>query len=127
VVDVDIMVRSMGPISEADMVGALLSEHNKRFFHGRLYSLFLEVQTFSMDCYFRQTWRDTRLAHHQISSTDSELSLSVSMLNRIWKYLLNWDLTVPFLFYMMGHYHDFQAGHLFLQREKLLLAHHHDT
>ncbi|XP_046440275.1 gamma-aminobutyric acid receptor alpha-like [Daphnia pulex] len=59
-VDVDIMVRSMGPVSEADM-------------------------TFSLDCYFRQTWRDTRLAHQQVSKSDDQLSLSVSMLDRIWK------------------------------------------
>ncbi|XP_032787726.2 gamma-aminobutyric acid receptor alpha-like [Daphnia magna] len=60
IVDVDIMVRSMGPVSEADM-------------------------TFSLDCYFRQTWRDTRLAHQQVSKADDQLSLSVSMLDRIWK------------------------------------------
>lgn len=44
------------------------------------------MQTFSLDCYFRQTWRDTRLAHDSSSSDqDLQLSLSVSMLDRIWK------------------------------------------
>ncbi|XP_059609096.1 gamma-aminobutyric acid receptor alpha-like [Phlebotomus argentipes] len=57
VVEVDIMVRSMGPISEVDM-------------------------TYSMDCYFRQSWVDRRLAFHGAQDT---LALSISMLARIWK------------------------------------------
>ncbi|KAL9909739.1 gamma-aminobutyric acid type A receptor subunit Grd isoform 1-T6 [Glossina fuscipes fuscipes] len=56
-VEVDIMVRSMGPISEVDM-------------------------TYSMDCYFRQSWVDKRLAFKGAQDT---LALSVSMLARIWK------------------------------------------
>ncbi|XP_052844212.1 gamma-aminobutyric acid receptor alpha-like [Drosophila gunungcola] len=56
-VEVDIMVRSMGPISEVDM-------------------------TYSMDCYFRQSWVDKRLAFEGAQDT---LALSVSMLARIWK------------------------------------------
>ncbi|SPP76489.1 gamma-aminobutyric acid receptor alpha-like [Drosophila guanche] len=56
-VEVDIMVRSMGPISEVDM-------------------------TYSMDCYFRQSWVDKRLAFEGAQDT---LALSVSMLKRIWK------------------------------------------
>ncbi|XP_061401359.1 gamma-aminobutyric acid receptor alpha-like, partial [Musca vetustissima] len=56
-VEVDIMVRSMGPISEVDM-------------------------TYSMDCYFRQSWVDKRLAFKGAQAT---LALSVSMLARIWK------------------------------------------
>ncbi|XP_024083752.1 gamma-aminobutyric acid receptor alpha-like isoform X2 [Cimex lectularius] len=51
------MVRSMGPISEVDM-------------------------TYSMDCYFRQTWVDTRLAY---SGHKDTLALSITMLKRIWK------------------------------------------
>uniref|UniRef100_A0A1B0GMY0 Neurotransmitter-gated ion-channel ligand-binding domain-containing protein n=1 Tax=Phlebotomus papatasi TaxID=29031 RepID=A0A1B0GMY0_PHLPP len=51
------MVRSMGPISEVDM-------------------------TYSMDCYFRQSWVDRRLAFHAAQDT---LALSISMLARIWK------------------------------------------
>ncbi|NP_001234887.1 GABA-gated ion channel GRD precursor [Nasonia vitripennis] len=57
VVEVDIMVRSMGPISEVDM-------------------------TYSMDCYFRQSWVDRRLAFQSGKET---LALSISMLARIWK------------------------------------------
>ncbi|XP_076181210.1 GABA-gated ion channel [Ptiloglossa arizonensis] len=56
-VEVDIMVRSMGPISEVDM-------------------------TYSMDCYFRQSWVDRRLAFQGGKDT---LALSISMLARIWK------------------------------------------
>ncbi|XP_046814431.1 gamma-aminobutyric acid receptor alpha-like isoform X3 [Vespa crabro] len=51
------MVRSMGPISEVDM-------------------------TYSMDCYFRQSWVDRRLAFQGGKET---LALSISMLARIWK------------------------------------------
>ncbi|KAJ9596975.1 hypothetical protein L9F63_012005, partial [Diploptera punctata] len=57
IVEVDIMVRSMGPISEVDM-------------------------TYSMDCYFRQSWVDRRLAFQGNKET---LALSISMLQRIWK------------------------------------------
>ncbi|XP_065078332.1 gamma-aminobutyric acid receptor alpha-like [Ochlerotatus camptorhynchus] len=57
VIEVDIMVRSMGPISEVDM-------------------------TYSMDCYFRQSWVDRRLA---FTGEYETLALSISMLGRIWK------------------------------------------
>nr|AOO87783.1 ionotropic GABA-aminobutyric acid receptor [Laodelphax striatellus] len=57
VVEVDIMVRSMGPISEVDM-------------------------TYSMDCYFRQSWLDRRLAYAGYKDT---LALSITMLEKIWK------------------------------------------
>lgn len=57
IVEVDIVVRSMGPISEVDM-------------------------TYSMDCYFRQSWLDKRLAFKGAQDT---LALSISMLARIWK------------------------------------------
>ncbi|KXJ75438.1 hypothetical protein RP20_CCG011730 [Aedes albopictus] len=57
VIEVDIMVRSMGPISEVDM-------------------------TYSMDCYFRQSWVDRRLA---FTGEYNTLALSISMLGRIWK------------------------------------------
>ncbi|XP_017769890.1 PREDICTED: gamma-aminobutyric acid receptor alpha-like isoform X2 [Nicrophorus vespilloides] len=52
------MVRSMGPISEVDM-------------------------TYSMDCYFRQSWVDKRLAFP--GDDKDTLALSISMLARIWK------------------------------------------
>ncbi|XP_039278597.1 gamma-aminobutyric acid receptor alpha-like [Nilaparvata lugens] len=51
------MVRSMGPISEVDM-------------------------TYSMDCYFRQSWLDRRLAYAGYKDT---LALSITMLEKIWK------------------------------------------
>lgn len=54
---IDIEVRSMGPVSEVDM-------------------------TYSMDCYFRQSWVDRRLAYR---STMPALALSISMLERIWR------------------------------------------
>nr|UUV79929.1 gamma-aminobutyric acid receptor GRD2 [Pediculus humanus corporis] len=57
IVEVDIMVRSMGPISEIDM-------------------------TYSMDLYFRQPWIDKRLAFKGNKET---LALSITMLEKIWK------------------------------------------
>ncbi|XP_054721701.1 gamma-aminobutyric acid receptor alpha-like [Uloborus diversus] len=54
---IDIEVRSMGPVSEVDM-------------------------SYSMDCYFRQSWVDRRLAY---TSTMPTLALSISMLERIWR------------------------------------------
>lgn len=56
-VEIDIMVKSMGPISEMDL-------------------------TYSLDCYFRQSWVDRRLA---FGNYQHELSLSISMLAKIWK------------------------------------------
>ncbi|XP_047739237.1 gamma-aminobutyric acid receptor alpha-like [Hyalella azteca] len=57
VVEIDVEVRSMGQISEMDM-------------------------EFSMDCYFRQTWLDQRLA---FSDHERAFTLSVAMLERLWK------------------------------------------
>ncbi|XP_046372047.1 gamma-aminobutyric acid receptor alpha-like [Haliotis rufescens] len=59
VVKTDILVRSMGPMSEKDMI-------------------------YSMDCYFRQFWQDARLAFNATMQGISELSLSSRMLERIW-------------------------------------------
>ncbi|GAB0097059.1 Gamma-aminobutyric acid receptor alpha-like [Sergentomyia squamirostris] len=56
VVKTNILIRSMGPVSD-DM-------------------------DYSMDCYFRQYWRDKRLSFH---GPIKSLSLSISMLSRIWK------------------------------------------
>ncbi|KAF0311390.1 Gamma-aminobutyric acid receptor subunit alpha-6 [Amphibalanus amphitrite] len=50
-------VKSMGPISESEL-------------------------TYSMDCFFRQTWVDRRLAFR---GEKQVLSLSISMLGKIWK------------------------------------------
>ncbi|XP_044749311.1 gamma-aminobutyric acid receptor alpha-like [Coccinella septempunctata] len=53
----NILIRSMGPISELDM-------------------------EYSMDCYFRQYWRDERLSFR---GPIQSLSLSIKMLERIWR------------------------------------------
>ncbi|XP_047523010.1 gamma-aminobutyric acid receptor alpha-like [Pieris napi] len=57
VVQTNILIRSMGPVSELDM-------------------------DYSMDCYFRQYWRDTRLS---FLGPIRSLSLSIKMLERIWR------------------------------------------
>ncbi|KAI1286117.1 Gamma-aminobutyric acid receptor subunit alpha-4 [Halotydeus destructor] len=59
---IDLHVRSMGPVSEIDM-------------------------SYSMDCYFRQTWQDVRLSYDPkaYQGQPGTLALSISMLDRIWK------------------------------------------
>ncbi|XP_076233553.1 gamma-aminobutyric acid receptor subunit alpha-1 isoform X2 [Calliopsis andreniformis] len=57
VVKTNILIRSMGPVSELDM-------------------------DYSMDCYFRQSWRDSRLS---FLGPIKSLSLSIKMLERIWR------------------------------------------
>ncbi|CAH1958831.1 unnamed protein product [Acanthoscelides obtectus] len=57
VVQTNILIRSMGPVSELDM-------------------------EYSMDCYFRQYWRDQRLS---FMGPIKSLSLSIKMLERIWR------------------------------------------
>ncbi|KAG8225046.1 hypothetical protein J437_LFUL000024, partial [Ladona fulva] len=59
VVRTNILIRSMGPVSELDM-------------------------DYSMDCYFRQYWRDSRLSFTGAGHIKS-LSLSIKMLERIWR------------------------------------------
>ncbi|XP_001237369.3 gamma-aminobutyric acid receptor subunit alpha-6 isoform X2 [Anopheles gambiae] len=56
-VQTNILIRSMGPVSELDM-------------------------DYSMDCYFRQYWRDKRLSFR---GPIKSLSLSIKMLERIWR------------------------------------------
>ncbi|KAK7079829.1 Gamma-aminobutyric acid receptor subunit alpha-4 [Halocaridina rubra] len=56
-VEIDIEVRSMSRVSEMDM-------------------------TYSMDCYFRQSWVDERLA---FSDLDEAFTLSVAVLEKLWK------------------------------------------
>lgn len=58
VVQTNILIRSMGPVSELDM-------------------------DYSMDCYFRQYWRDERLSFS--ANNIQSLSLSIKMLERIWR------------------------------------------
>ncbi|CRL04832.1 CLUMA_CG017885, isoform A [Clunio marinus] len=57
IVKTNILIRSMGPVSELNM-------------------------DYSMDCYFRQYWRDKRLS---FKSPIKSLSLSIKMLERMWK------------------------------------------
>ncbi|XP_041451308.1 gamma-aminobutyric acid receptor subunit alpha-6 [Drosophila obscura] len=57
VVQTNILIRSMGPVSELDM-------------------------EYSMDCYFRQYWRDERLS---FKGPIKSLSLSIKMLDKIWR------------------------------------------
>jgi len=64
-VKVSILIRSMGPISDIDM-------------------------HYSMDCYFRQYWRDSRLSFKGLKMNSNQLhinqlSLNVKMLEKIWK------------------------------------------
>lgn len=64
-VKVSILIRSMGPISDTDM-------------------------HYSMDCYFRQYWRDSRLSFKGLKMNSNQLlinqlSLNVKMLEKIWK------------------------------------------
>ncbi|XP_052282044.1 gamma-aminobutyric acid receptor alpha-like [Dreissena polymorpha] len=56
VVQTDILVRSMGPVSEKNM-------------------------DYSMDCYFRQLWVDKRLA---LNVSMANISLNIKMLERLW-------------------------------------------
>ncbi|VDM61850.1 unnamed protein product [Angiostrongylus costaricensis] len=58
-VEIDISVRSMGPISERDM-------------------------EFSLDCYFRQKWLDQRLAFTPINPNKPVMPLASKMLKDIW-------------------------------------------
>uniref|UniRef100_A0A7I4YBA0 GABA A/glycine receptor subunit n=1 Tax=Haemonchus contortus TaxID=6289 RepID=A0A7I4YBA0_HAECO len=58
-VEIDISVRSMGPISEQDM-------------------------EFSLDCYFRQKWLDRRLAFTPINPDKPVMPLASKMLKDIW-------------------------------------------
>ncbi|XP_011210785.3 gamma-aminobutyric acid receptor subunit alpha-6 [Bactrocera dorsalis] len=57
VVRTNILIRSMGPVSELDM-------------------------DYSMDCYFRQYWHDKRLS---FQGPIQSLSLSIKMLDKIWR------------------------------------------
>ncbi|XP_022905767.2 gamma-aminobutyric acid receptor subunit alpha-2 [Onthophagus taurus] len=57
IIQTNILIRSMGPVSELDM-------------------------EYSMDCYFRQYWQDRRLS---FLGPIKSLSLSIKMLERIWR------------------------------------------
>ena len=64
-----------------------LQKSVKKNFHF-FFSLFF--QNYSMDCYFRQYWRDERLGFTGLQKnthklTINQLSLNVKMLEKIWK------------------------------------------
>ena len=64
-VEVNVDIRSMGPVDETR-------------------------QVFSLDCYFRQYWRDSRLSFKGLKKNANnlvinQLSLDVAMLEKIWK------------------------------------------
>lgn len=59
-VEVNIAVRSMGPVDELS-------------------------QTFTLDCYFRQFWTDERLTFNGTASQLDELSMNWAFLNKIWR------------------------------------------
>ncbi len=43
------------------------------------------LQTFSLDCYFRQSWRDERLSFNATGLSVKELSLDWKILTEVWK------------------------------------------
>ena len=58
--EVNIAVRSMGPVDELS-------------------------QTFTLDCYFRQFWTDDRLTFNSTTSQLDELAMNWAFLNKIWR------------------------------------------
>ena len=92
-----ILIRSMGPISDIDMVKI------------RIYIILLWniccLQHYSMDCYFRQYWRDTRLSFKGLKMNSNQLhinqlSLNVKMLGTI---ALSLQLNCHFLSDIFGN------------------------
>jgi hypothetical protein len=70
IIETNININSLGPISNFEM-------------------------TYTMDCYFRQEWKDPRLA---FEASFSQISLSMKMLELIWKpdtYFLNGKVLHP--------------------------------
>ena len=111
-IEVNMQVRSMGPISEMDMVSghwwSPLSSHPV-------------LQSYIMDCYFRQSWVDKRLS---FEGYKDPLALSIEMLRKIWKpdtYGSSSDTVIPW---------DGPTNSLSdrsLQREEILPPHNNDT
>jgi hypothetical protein len=60
----------MGPVSEEEQVQAVII-------------VLIGSQSFSFDCYFRQSWYDKRLTF--VSDIHKTLPLGLSMLTKIWK------------------------------------------
>lgn len=103
-VKINILIRSMGPISEEDMVNNIYYKDLRSLMlfsavclQSQLISavflcihLFYLFQNYSMDCYFRQYWRDERLGFtgpkkNTNKLSINQLSLNVKMLEKIWK------------------------------------------
>ena len=74
-VKVNILIRSMGPISEMKMVELVIKCEKAGDY---------SFQAYSMDCYFRQYWRDERLSFKESLPRYSDSSL-ISHLPRAWK------------------------------------------
>ena len=70
---VSILIRSMGPISDIDMVNNYFSKY--------FYVLISDIQHYSMDCYFRQYWRDTRLSFKGLKMNSNQLHINQLSLN----------------------------------------------
>ena len=80
-VKVSILIRSMGPISDTDMVSECEQLDN--------ITMSPLLQHYSMDCYFRQYWRDSRLSFKGLKMNSNQLhinqlSLNVKMLGNHW-------------------------------------------
>ena len=65
-VNVNILIRSMGPISEMQMVR--LGDHEQTIKN--------PFQYYSMDCYFRQYWRDQRLSFKGLKNNANNLVIN---------------------------------------------------
>ncbi|KAL5013033.1 hypothetical protein ScPMuIL_011584, partial [Solemya velum] len=93
VVEADILVRSMGPISEKICLFPLENSKFSNSLPGCYqFLVFSELSVvgffqscfpmyYSMDCYFRQRWKDNRLA---FNVSLANVSLNIKMLERIW-------------------------------------------
>ena len=74
IVKTNIMIRSMGPVSELEMV--IQISLLKQVLRDVLLMKFKTFKDYSMDCYFRQYWRDSRLS---FKSPIKSLSLSIKV------------------------------------------------
>ncbi|XP_054708243.1 gamma-aminobutyric acid receptor subunit alpha-6-like isoform X2 [Uloborus diversus] len=90
VIQTDIEIRSFGPISESEMV-------------------------YSMDCYFRQTWNDSRLQFHHLLNE----KLRLQVLSMDWKFLQK--VWIPDTFFLNGkssYLHKVTAPNKFIRLHK---------
>ena len=130
-----ILIRSMGPISDIDMV-------TRKIYQSVLLWNICCLQHYSMDCYFRQYWRDTRLSFKGLKMNSNQLhinqlSLNVKMLGTI---ALNLQLNFSFSLWYIWEWQYFikpdweqllrknlEAWHILSQWSGLLPAHHHQA